>query len=101
MKTADGSEIEFAYNRLNFLSRTTWYDDYGDIINTVSVDNDATGRVVLYAEPANETTIYIYDEYANVGYMKQLGLLSHRFFKNYDTSSQMTTIGELVSRTIH
>ena len=97
MQTADGSRMELEYNNLRFINSTTWYDAYGDITSRVTVTNDVTGKIVIHAEPANETTVFIYDEYSNIGYIKEMGLLSHGVFRNYETNSKMTTAGDLVS----
>ena len=93
----DGSLIEFKYNELGFVAGSSWTDEDGDLNADVSIENDGTGKVVSYAQPSNVTTIYIYDENANVGYLKELGQLSYRFFRNHQTVSKVTYIGDQVS----
>ena len=91
-----GIRQEFTYNDDGIYSGSTTYDQFGGLENRVSFIHDNSGRVVSFEEPKNDTTVYIYDEIANLGYVKTLGTLSYRFERNYATGSKTVYIGDQV-----
>ena len=52
---------------------------------------------MLYEEPKNETTVFIYDEQGNLGYVKTLGSISYRFIRNYGDETEVTYVGDQVT----
>ena len=94
----DGSGLSILYDdTFHFLAGTSYFDADGCVTDSVTISNDATGKVVIFSEPANETVTYIYDESGNAGYAKENGQLAYRFLRDYETSSKTTFIGDLVS----
>ncbi|XP_072028717.1 uncharacterized protein [Amphiura filiformis] len=92
---SDGVRQEYMYDADGLYAGSATFDkSTGQLDKRITFEHDSSGKTVSFEEPTNDTTVYIFDEMANLGYVKTLGTLSYRFIRNYRDGSKTTFVGD-------
>ena len=101
VEDTDGAHQEYMYDNDGLYAGSATYDiSTGQLDKRITFVHDGSSKTVSFEEPSNDTIVFIYDDMANLGYVKTLGTLSYRFVRNYLDGSKSTYIGDQVSMKI-